>query len=465
MPPKRDAANNQPEPESDGSRSDEAWADVAKTFERMQMEQNNRWQELFTSQEKRHEQQMQTMQQFMEKFMVLSSSPAPASPAATTSHAAAASTPSTAESSYNAVAPDDDTPNLDGNQLVSPQGGPTENFQPEIDVINQRQQQHQRQWEERQQRRANARANDTLRAPPRSLEPPVAKMPTFDGKEDWDSFAVPFERLSRRHGWGPVQQLDRLHECLRGAAASFASLQPEHIRENYVRLCLELKQRFGRKEPPATARRKLNEYLQTKETLEEYAEQIRRLVTRAFPDNDPVFQEELAAEAFLRGYRNSKVAYQAMNRDPKTLAEAQQLVEVYEHNYKTTVGRHAEAASRHRARQVTWASQDQDPADSAHEVCRVSTPNYVSSEHLDQRLTSMKTELISTMKELLMRPLDPTPPANAAPAQYSLPRAPSPHPRGRSPSRGKCFACGETGHFRRECSRSPSPAPKPAGNE
>ena len=48
-------------------------------------------------------------------------------------------------------------------------------------------------------------------------------------------------------------------------------------------------------------------------------------------------QEELAAEAFLRGYKSPRVAYQAMNREPATLSAALTLVDTYEDNYKATV--------------------------------------------------------------------------------------------------------------------------------
>ena len=116
--------------------------------------------------------------------------------------------------------------------------------------------------------------------------------------------------------------------------------------------------RFGRRDPPSTARRKLNDRRQGKEPTEEYAEDIRRLVAMAYPEMTIKGQDEIAAEAFLGGYRNSRIAYQAMNGAPKTLARALELVDAYEHNYRATVGREQELATRSRARQVTWADEE-----------------------------------------------------------------------------------------------------------
>ena len=47
-----------------------------------------------------------------------------------------------------------------------------------------------------------------------------------------------------------------------------------------------LMKKFGRKEPPATVRRILSEIRQKQDSNEEFGEEIRRLVTRAYPGVD-----------------------------------------------------------------------------------------------------------------------------------------------------------------------------------
>ena len=230
----------------------------------------------------------------------------------------------------------------------------------------------QQRWEHRRLQPKQGWVHTDTREP----EPPRAKMPTFEGKDEWDSFIRPFERLAHRSHWTHAQRLDRLHESLRGAAASFTYVQPLPVQEDYNLLCEQLQLRFGRKDPPSTARRKLSERRQGKESTEESAEEIRRLVARAYPDSSIDTQDELAAEAFLGGYRSSRIAYQVMNQEPKTLARALELVDAYEHNFKATVGREHEQLTKSRARQVTWAAED------ALEARRVATPVWATQEDL-----------------------------------------------------------------------------------
>ena len=166
-----------------------------------------------------------------------------------------------------------------------------------------------------------------MRQPP--YETPKAKLALYDGKEDWDSFLLQFERQAHKYGWTGAERVDRLHECLRGVAIRYVCALPEHVREDYTLLKEQLTQRFGVKDPPTTVRRKLGELRQGKESLAEFAEEVRRLVSLAYPGTDLALQDQLATDAFLKGLWNQMVAYEVMNRDPDTVAEAQKLAEVY----------------------------------------------------------------------------------------------------------------------------------------
>lgn len=64
--------------------------------------------------------------------------------------------------------------------------------------------------------------------------------------------------------------------------------------------------------------------------MAEFAEEVRRLNTLAYPGVDLHLQDQLATNAFLKGLINQKVAYEVMTRDPCSLAEAQQHVEAHE---------------------------------------------------------------------------------------------------------------------------------------
>lgn len=191
-------------------------------------------------------------------------------------------------------------------------------------------------------------------------------------------------------------------------------------------------------------------------------EQIRRLVTRGFPNVHLDIQEELAAEAFLRGYKSPRVAYQAMNQAPKTLADARELVEVYEHNYKAILG-----VTKGRLRQVTWAPDIPDEEDV--DVRRVTTPAYITQDQLasimEKHFASLMEKQLAPLQQLLVsqsqtpKPLQTTGDEQQdSGANYRQNVCPA---RGRSPTRAMDSKC-----FKRDCSRSPSPgAPRSSGNE
>ena len=131
-------------------------------------------------------------------------------------------------------------------------------------------------------------------------ESEVKLLATYEGKGDWDSFIGPFERMALKRSWSKDICLDMLYLRLRGSAMSFVMAQPAPIREDYDKLAEQLRRRFGREIPEGTARRKLSEVRQGKETsLAEFGEEVRKLVTLAYPHVDVGLQEEFAAEAFL----------------------------------------------------------------------------------------------------------------------------------------------------------------------
>lgn len=310
---------------------------------------------------------------------------------------------------------------------------------------------------------------------------PKAKLDTYDGKDDWDSFIIPFERRAVIYRWSAVERVDKLHECLRGAAVKYLCSLPEHIREDYFLLKEQLAFRFGQKEPPTTARRRLGELRQSKETVSEFAEEVHRLVILAYPGVDIELREQIAADAFLKGLRNQKVAYEVMNRDPLSLDEAQRLVSSYEHNFKATLGRDFD--QRGRTRRVSWADLDMDSDEEpqALQSRRVQTQGYVTQHQLQALID--KVDKLQLAIDRLPPPSSVALPSTVRPTHQTNSSMAVQSERGRttqtsfkpnryrqqnnSPTRassGPRYQCGEEGHYKRNCSRSPSPSTSPPAN-
>lgn len=122
---------------------------------------------------------------------------------------------------------------------------------------------------------------------------------------------------------------------------------------------------------------------------------MRRLVTQVYPGTDLEMQDQLAAEAFLRGYRNSRIAFDVLNKAPKTMNAAIEMVTCQKHNYRATVGRDYDQLKKKRARRVTWIDESYDNLSIKEDqkvvgAQRVQRPTYVAIEQLDNRLWHLK---------------------------------------------------------------------------
>lgn len=79
----------------------------------------------------------------------------------------------------------------------------------------------------------------------------------------------------------------------------------------------QLIQRFGKRDPATTVRRKLGEHQEGREASTEFAEEVRCFITLAYPGVDLHLQDQLATDAFHKGLRN-------------------QSIEAHKHNFKAT---------------------------------------------------------------------------------------------------------------------------------
>lgn len=150
---------------------------------------------------------------------------------------------------------------------------------------------------------------------------------TYDGRGNtsWSEYKSHFERVSRINNWCVEQKLDYLWVHLTDAALSYVeTLSPEHT-ETYAGLCEALEERFGDAQlaevfkSELRSRRRRNE-----ESLPALAQDINRLVKRAYPDMDYRAVEELAVERFREALTDPEQRMAVFRSKSRTLNQAVQ---------------------------------------------------------------------------------------------------------------------------------------------
>ncbi|PIK38533.1 hypothetical protein BSL78_24626 [Apostichopus japonicus] len=158
--------------------------------------------------------------------------------------------------------------------------------------------------------RGDGRANA---APTRHSRNPfyVAPMPVSDrmvveeskqmpGKYQVPDYLVQFELIAELNGWDEFTQALQLAASLRGPAnAVLADLEPRR-RRDFGLLVDALEHRFGRRNQTELFKAMLrNRSRQPSETLPEMAHDIKRLLSRAYPDASLEMKETLAKDFFI----------------------------------------------------------------------------------------------------------------------------------------------------------------------
>ena len=307
----------------------------------------------------------------------------------------------------------------------------------------------------------------------RGRSPQMPKMATYDGDSTWNAFLFQFKRTARRYGWSKTTKLDRLMMCLRGKAVDFVKTRPKRVTTNYKRLVKHMTKRFGRHDPPITARRQLYSAKQKEdESLEEFADRIMELSVDALKGAKESLVQSIVADVFLKGIKDKAAASVAMDKDPPTIRKAVEYVRQAIHNRQALMGGQTPPRS-YATRQMTreYDSQEEyavravakpgvsgnlkhtsEPSTSDRKT--VSFSAELPKEHL-RSLEAQMAEIGKLIKQSF--------PNNKASPTRSREEVASPQ-RGSSgsPSNVKCFNCQQLGHYSRSCpkrTRSPTGSP------
>lgn len=160
---------------------------------------------------------------------------------------------------------------------------------------------------------------------------PMPRQALFDGQATWESFFQPFQALAQACQWDNNEKLFRLTSCLRGEAAEYAfgQLPPEALRD-FQQLEQSLEARYKEKRSSSSYLAELeNRRSQPKEKISDYVADIKRLVIKGYPTADAQTREKINVRHFLKGLTDQQTGISVGMREPATIDEACQILEMY----------------------------------------------------------------------------------------------------------------------------------------
>ena len=323
---------------------------------------------------------------------------------------------------------------------------------------------------------------DVMKALPKGL--------IFDWKSNWFAFKHKFSLYASQLGWTPEDCFNCLCWSLTGKAADFYAilLEQKHTL-NYRQLLNKLESRFGAKELPATAQGLFQQATQApRETLEDWADRIMTLATRAFKDLPEHYSNSQAVVRFCQGLTDKEAGHHVCIQEPKSMEQALNGIKWYQYVHKSMyTGTHRDSQSHEYDEPANIYQVSETPTRGGAESFSASPQlanlqeeiRDIKSE-LDQYVneSNRETTAVRSVSEPARKPLvsngenrldsmegkiDKL--QNAVQKLLKLAQPRPQHYRGgnyrrdKAPGRGgrdwikdeECFACGEKGHFAKDC--------------
>lgn len=298
-----------------------------------------------------------------------------------------------------------------------------------------------------------------------------AKLPPFNGKEEWKVWINRFESVARRRNWDNEAKLDNILPRLQGKAGDFVFNQlSQEVISCYPKLVKELNSRFHTIETEKTYAAKFSQRVQKHdETAEDYAAELKRLYSKAYKNRDCQTRQEDLVRRFLDGLRDQEARFEVeYHKEPEDIDKAvYHVVNFIQTRRRNYSGAYADRKTKKFARRASKATDLEDSETEREEdvddyeyVMRLPAKGEAYQKKKLQSKDEQKTEL---------NPSQPMNPGNSMSELKDMVKAltgkveelqkrntvASGHQRKASgagnDSRIVCYACGIRGHISRNC--------------
>ena len=249
----------------------------------------------------------------------------------------------------------------------------------------------------------------------------IVKPAPYDGKGPWIDYKSHFDACSQINSWTETEKGLYLAVSLRGQAQGVLGNLPLASRQNYKELVKSLEERFSPSNQTELYRTQLRERRQKAiETLPELGQDIRRLANLAYPTAPNDVRETLAKEQFIDALIDVDMRLRIKQARPVNLNDAV---------------RHAVELEAFNKAEIKKTE--------AQGFLRVASESPDNSKKLDETLKFMQNTLSDLQKEM-----------KSLKAQNQTRKGYQSNSRQYN-REIKCFACGKTGHMKRNCPEKP----------